>query len=115
MRMNFILGSAKSGTTAIDGLLRTGYVTSMPKRKETWYFDSAAEVDPSCHRGLFEGDDGSEARPRVEVSSSYLYSMAAAERIAEMYPEARCVVILRDPIQRAFALPAVRRPFRYRS
>lgn len=38
-----------------------------------------------------------------EFSTSYLYSRVSAERIARMYPEAKLIAILRNPIDRSYS------------
>ena len=39
----------------------------------------------------------------IEVSTSYLYSRTAAYEIKEFNPEARIIIILRNPVDRAFS------------
>jgi Sulfotransferase family len=103
----FIVGHAKSGTTALYEMLRRHPEIYMPESKEPWFFASdmrprfpppRAGVPPQTldeYLSLFSG-----ARPeqRVgEASSSYLWSGTAASRIAEVQPAARVIAILREP------------------
>jgi hypothetical protein len=102
----FIAGQPKSGTTALYEMLRRHPQIYMPEGKEPWYFaQELHERTPPRPGGtaktleeyaaLFAG-----ARPgqRVgEASALYLWSRTAAERIAEVCPDARIVVILREP------------------
>jgi hypothetical protein len=102
----FIVGQAKSGTTALYEMLRRHPQIHMPDRKEPWYLASELlERTPPRPGGTpqnveeylawFEG-----ARPdqRVgEASALYLWSRTAASRIAQLQPEARIVAILREP------------------
>lgn len=53
------------------------------------------------YRKLFAG--GSDYSYRADCSTSYLYSRLAASEIAEYNPEARIVILLRNPISRAFS------------
>ena len=46
---------------------------------------------------------GGDYAVRGEVSNSYLYSHEAARNIADTLPEARILVILRDPVARAYS------------
>jgi Sulfotransferase family len=102
----FIVGHAKSGTTAMYEMLRAHPAIFLPDSKEPWYF--AAELlertpprpegTPRTleeYRAWFAG-----ARPeqRVgEASALYLWSRTAADAIAAVQPEARIIAILREP------------------
>jgi hypothetical protein len=103
----FIVGHAKSGTTALYEMLRRHPQVYMPDFKEPWFFASdmrprfkppRAGVLPETleeYMSLFAG-----ARPdqRVgEASASYLWSRTAARAIAEVQPAARIIAILREP------------------
>jgi len=103
----FIVGHAKSGTTALYEMLRTHPQIFMPVMKEPWFFASdmrprfqpiRAGMPPQTleeYLALF-----AEAKPdqRIgEASSSYLWSRTAAAAIAEVAPEARLIAILREP------------------
>ncbi len=103
----FIVGHAKSGTTALYEMLRRHPEIYMPDGKEPWFL--ASDMRPRFQRstigappqtldeylGLFAS-----AAPgqRVgEASSSYLWSRTAAQEIAEVQPDARIIAILREP------------------
>ncbi len=102
----FIVGHAKSGTTAMYEMLRAHPEIFLPDSKEPWYF--AAELMERTpprpegtprtleeYRAWFAG-----ARPeqRVgEASALYLWSHTAAGAIAAVQPEARIIAILREP------------------
>jgi len=103
----FIVGHAKSGTTALYEMLRRHPQIFMPANKEPWYF--ASDMRPRFpsrkagplpetlaeYRALFSG--AREDQRVGEASSSYLWSTTAAEAIAEVQPQARIVAILREP------------------
>ncbi len=102
----FVIGQAKSGTTALYEMLRRHPQIFMPAGKEPWYFATELhERTPPRPEGtprtleqyaaLFAG-----AQPgqRVgEASALYLWSRTAAGRIAEVAPDARMIAILREP------------------
>jgi len=54
-----------------------------------WYEDLFAGAPRNCLRG--------------EFSTSYLYDVGSAARIHRLYPDAKIVVVLRDPIDRALS------------
>ncbi len=102
----FIVGSAKSGTTALYEMLRRHPQIFMPESKEPWFFASELhertpprpEGTPRTleeYRAWFSG-----ARPgqRIgEASALYLWSRTAAEAIAAVRPDARIIAIMREP------------------
>ncbi|HMD56062.1 MAG TPA: sulfotransferase [Solirubrobacteraceae bacterium] len=103
----FIVGHAKSGTTALYEMLRGHPQVYMPALKEPWFFASdmrprfiPVRAGPSPqtleeYRALFK-DAGPDQRIG-EASSSYLWSRTAAAAIAQAAPQARIIAILREP------------------
>jgi hypothetical protein len=113
----FIVGHAKSGTTALYEMLRQHPQIYLPAYKggagkEPWFF-SADNPQPQLGpersvaftgRGRMTLEDYlalfADAAPhqRVgEASTSYLWSRSAAGRIAEARPDARIIAIIREP------------------
>jgi hypothetical protein len=103
----FIVGHAKSGTTALYEMLRRHPQIFLPDSKEPWFFasDMRPRFEPMLggmppatldqYLSLFAGVDP-ELRAG-EASSSYLWSRTAAARIAGVQPAARIIAILREP------------------
>ncbi len=102
----FIVGHAKSGTTALYEMLRRHPQIYMPDVKELWFFSPELRSrfrKPSARRpetldgylALFAAA-GREQRAG-EASPRYLQSRTAASRIAEVQPAARIIAILREP------------------
>ena len=103
----FIVGHAKSGTTALYEMLRGHPQIYMPELKEPWFFASDMRPRFQPHLGgmppatlqeylaLF-GEAGPGQRIG-EASSSYLWSRTAAAAIADVQPRARIIAILREP------------------
>jgi hypothetical protein len=103
----FIVGHAKSGTTALYEMLKRHPQIFMPSNKEPWFFaeDMRSRFQPRktgpAPRNLDEyvelfgaARDGQRVG---EGSSSYLWSRTAAGAIAEAAPDARIIAILREP------------------
>jgi hypothetical protein len=104
----FIVGHAKSGTTALYRMLRRHPQLHMPV-KEPWFF--AQELQPptppravgtgrtpktlSEYTSLF--DAASPEQLIGEASCLYLWSHTAAARIAQAQPSARIIAVLREP------------------
>ena len=115
-RLDFIVaGAQKSGTTALRYFLKQHSQIALPDRQELHFFDD---------EGIFSGPVDYELlhrhfRPigRVqswllpvrlgpiagEVTPSYLYWKPAMERIRNYNPLIKLIILLRNPIDRAFA------------
>ena len=102
----FIVGSAKSGTTALYGMLRGHPQIYMPDNKEPWFLASELHVrTPRRPEGtpntleqylsLFAPADPQQRAG--EASALYLWSHSAADAIAAVQPAARIIAILREP------------------
>lgn len=103
----FIVGAQRSGSTYLYHLLDSHPDVCMakPVRPEPKFFLSDDLY--SKGRGFYEETyfNALPARTRYlgEKSTSYIESPTAARRIREFYPDARIVMILRDPVQRAWS------------
>jgi len=103
----FIVGHAKSGTTALYEMLRPHPQIFMPDEKEPWFFstDMRARFQPRIggaapetlqeYLALFA--PAGPGQKAGEASSSYLWSRTAAAGIHEVQPDARIIAILREP------------------
>jgi hypothetical protein len=104
----FIVGQPKSGTTALYEMLRSHPQIFMPDFKEPRYFASdlpsrfqaprASGLAPETYEdylSLFEPAEPGQLLG--EASTAYIWSKTAAGRIAEVRPDARIIVILREP------------------
>jgi hypothetical protein len=104
----FIVGHAKCGTTAMHQMLRKHPQIFMPVLKETQFLarDPPASGDSKPHQSvrprtletylsLFDGV-ASELRAG-EASTTYLRTPEAAERIAQLCPNARIIAAFREP------------------
>ena len=103
----FIVGHAKSGTTALYEMLRRHPQIYLPDSKEPWFFatDMRPRFEPpqaglspkTLEEYLRLFNDAGPSQRAGEASSSYLWSRTAAARIAEVQPAARIIAILREP------------------
>lgn len=95
------IGPQKSATTWLYRCLSEHPGVSVAKTDEVHF------LDIHFHRGLpwltaqFEEDAGS--RLRIDMTSSYLRSPLAPERAWAVNPDARVILCLRDPVERAFS------------
>jgi hypothetical protein len=100
----FVVGQAKSGTTALHEMLEQHEQIFVPAVKEPGFF--AAELFAPSHRGQAMSADAyqrlfADAREDQfvgESSTQYIYSEEAATKIAAVRPDARIIVFFRDPV-----------------
>jgi hypothetical protein len=103
----FIVGAGKSGTTSLYQYLIQHPSVFMPLNKEPHFFaerpgftplfkdlESYLSIFAACPEGAVAG----------EASTSYLPSPTAAHRIHEVQPKARIIMVLRNPVDRAYSL-----------
>jgi sulfotransferase family protein len=114
----FIIGAGKSGTTSLYNYLRQHPDIYMSPVKEPLYFafagqrlnhagpegakiNARAVTSFDAYQALFR--EGAGRTALGEASSAYLYYPAAAERIRRLLPQAKLIVILRCPADRAYS------------
>jgi len=104
----FIVGAPKCGTTAMDRYL-AGHPEVFMARKEMHHFGADLRFgsqfyrrDPSAYLNEFAGWNG---QHRVGESSVwYLFSQQAAAELKAFNPEARAIVMLREPAEMLHSL-----------
>jgi len=101
-----VAGAQKSGTSALDAYLREHPELCFPREKELHFFDTdrlfAVEpVDYAPYHALF--DPIPPQRLLGESTPAYLYWPHAVERIARYNAAMRFVILLRNPITRAYS------------
>src|SRR5260370_40372921 len=115
-RLDFIVaGAQKSGTTALHYFLRKHPQIALPERQELHFFDDddifSRPVDydllhrhfrPIARWTLLRFATARQAMAG-EVTPSYLYWKPAMERIWNYNRQIKLVILLRNPIDRAFA------------
>jgi Sulfotransferase family len=108
----FLVGAAKAGTTSVyDELGRHPAIFMSPMKEPNFFsrIEPAGEreaffphvSDEAAYLALFEG--ATDERVAGEGSTSYLWEPQAAERIKRAAPGASVLVMLRDPVERAYS------------
>jgi hypothetical protein len=103
--VNFLVaGTQKGGTTALNLYLAEDPAFTMCRVKEAHFFDDE-RVDwrapnYAAYEALFSPRP---AAPCGEATPIYLYWRPALERIAAYNPAMRFILLLRDPVQRAWS------------
>ena len=102
----FILGAPKSGTTALSEYLRQhpDVLFSQPKEPHFFNDDFSHRHIESMNLYLKCFSQGNGREPAVgEGSVFYLYSKTAVPNIQNLVPQARFIVMLRDPVEAAYS------------
>jgi hypothetical protein len=95
------VGAQKAGTTTLHELLARHPGVFLPEQKEVQYFTLHSDRDPSWYARVYAG---ARADQRCgDVTPYYLFHPAAPARIRALIPEARLVVLLRDPVERSIS------------
>ncbi|HST31249.1 MAG TPA: sulfotransferase [Chthoniobacterales bacterium] len=105
-RLDFIVpGAQKSGTTALHYFLSKHPQIALPDRQELHFFDDEEIFAKPVDYEVLHRHFGSIAKSAIsgEVTPSYLYWKSAIERIRNYNPAIKLVILLRNPIDRAFA------------
>ena len=106
-----ILGAQKAGTTALYAYLREHPALTGPAWKEVSFFDRHFWRGEAWYRGNFPNKvylRAIRARAGVdpivgEASPSYVFHPQAPERAAALVPDARLIVLVRNPVDRALS------------
>lgn len=106
----FLVGAPKAGTTALARYLSEHPRVFVSNPKETYYFadDFQGLPGPKSEREyleLFEGVDTT-CVAAGEATTVYMYSRSAPKRIKAFAPDARILVMLRNPIEISVAYHA---------
>ena len=105
-RLSFLVcGAQKSGTTALAAYLRQHPVIHLPETKELHFFDDESQAWPhpdlnALHRHF---QDAKEGQLWGEATPISLYWDPSAKRIWRYNSAMRLIVILRNPIERAYS------------
>lgn len=97
-----VIGAMKAGTTALWAYLREHPEITGPPWKETSHFDRYGATGERAYRAHFP------LRVRAgtlvgEASPGYVFHPVVPQRVHELIPDVRLIVLLRDPVARAFS------------
>jgi hypothetical protein len=103
----FVIGVQKCGTTSLASYLAEHPQMLAPRRKEMHFFDNEVDVDwknPDYEH--FAQNYSTEARAErqpYDATPIYIFWPPSIGRILAYNPQARFVVIFRDPVERAYS------------
>ncbi|MCB0060706.1 MAG: sulfotransferase [Caldilineaceae bacterium] len=102
MLPNFLgIGAARAGTNWIARNMAQHPDVFLPYKKELHFFDAHYEKGPAQYEAEFAEWSGQKAVG--EITPKYLHDEHAASRIYELLPDAKLIVSLRNPVDRAYS------------
>lgn len=109
----FIVGAPKAGTTSayhylaqhpgvfLSAVKEPNFFSSKSIASQGLYYPDPVIEDPQDYQALFAGSENFEAVG--EASVSYLFYEEACQRISATCPNAKILIFLRNPAERAFS------------
>lgn len=100
-----IIGAQKGGTTSLYRILSQHPDIRPAERKELHYFSTAFDKGLEWYRSCFPPPTPEYGPGSItgEGSPYYLYHPHAPRRMAEVVPRVRLIVMLRNPVDRAYS------------
>ncbi len=95
-----IIGLPKAGTTSLASYLAAHPDVFMSAEKELNFFNRG-EHDEAWYRAQFS--EARDARAVGEATPTYIVNETALDRIASTLPRARLLVMMRNPVDRAYS------------
>ena len=106
LKLDFaVIGAQKCGTSALYSLLSRHPDIAVSTRKEFHCFDAPPDLwqDTGRWQKSELWHNGNALGLKGDFTPSYMYHPKAVQRLVAINPDIRCIVILRDPIERAFS------------
>jgi hypothetical protein len=98
------IGAPKAGTTWLHDVLASHPRIWVPRRHELHYFDRNFERGEGWYGGFFPRPSERDRYAAVgEVTPHYLYDARCAERISAVPSVRKLILLLRDPVDRAWS------------
>ncbi len=100
-----ICGAQKAGTTALADYLRQHREINIPEQKELHYFDNESInwTRPNYTQYHKQFEPSERKILKGEATPIYMYWEPCAERIWKYNPQIKLIIILRNPITRAYS------------
>jgi tetratricopeptide (TPR) repeat protein len=96
-----VLGAPKCGTTSFAAWLSSHPQLWVHPRKELHFFDNRWSWGENWYRHQFPSFQAENKIIRLEATPNYIQLPEAPERVFKLMPNARLIVLLREPLQRA--------------
>ena len=100
-----VIGAQKCGTTTFYNLLTSHERVEPAALKELHYFDDHFDEGIEWYRRCFPSPHWKEGRKTItgEATLAYIFCSDVPERMAKYIPNAKLIVLLRNPVDRAYS------------
>ena len=98
-----IIGAQKAGTSSLFHYLSQHPDIDLPSNKELHFFDIQYKNGIEWYSALFPKKRFLSRKITGEASPYYLFHPLAAERVHAHYPSIKLIILLRNPIDRAYS------------
>lgn len=98
-----IIGTQKGGTTTLHNMLSQHPQIFMPPGKEIHFFDNHYHKGVEWYQNHFPREGFTRPKIAGEASPYYLFHPLVPERVASHVPGVKLIVMLRNPIDRAYS------------
>ena len=101
-----IIGSQRCGTTSLYNYLSQHPNITSASKKEIHYFDTNYDKGNNWYKKHFTITEGSKRKRELitgEATPYYIFHPHAPSRVKKNLPDAKLIVMLRDPVERAFS------------
>ncbi|WP_100640601.1 phytanoyl-CoA dioxygenase family protein [Alteromonas facilis] len=97
------IGIEKCGTSSIFSMLNNSPLFNTSIKKETFFFNKNYSENIEHYLKLFKQDPRKFKGYSVDITPSYFRNKKALTRIRDLNSEKKCLIMLRDPIERAYS------------
>jgi len=98
-----IIGAQKAGTSSLQGYISRHPDVAVSSIKEIHFFDHNFHKGAAWYRACFPDRRVSRHRITGEATPYYLFHPLAAERVHAICPGVKLIVLLRNPVDRAYS------------
>lgn len=99
----FLIGVQKGGTSTLFNLLKLHNQIKVPFRKEIHYFDNNYHKGKKWYLAHFPFQQKGGHFITGEASPYYIFHPLSAQRMKQDFPDAKIIVLLRNPVSRAYS------------
>lgn len=98
-----IIGAQKAGSSSLFNYLGQHPDITLPSKKELHFFDIQYDKGTEWYESLFPESINYENQITGEASPYYLFHPLAPEYVRCHYPGIKLIILLRDPVDRAYS------------
>jgi hypothetical protein len=98
-----IIGVQKGGTTSLYNYLIQHPQVAAANHKEVHFFDLNFDQGVEWYKSQFSNSTEGDRRITGEASPYYIFHPRVAERVYDLFPQIKIILLLRNPIERAIS------------